>query len=348
MRLIEKLSVASSLLATLTVPALAGVTVSTPANNTEVVSPFTLTADAATCSSEPVDAITYSIDNGTDIQIVKDTSLNESVSTGLGAHTIHVKAWGNKGALCVTDVKITASSESVVTPEGETQSSSVSIPGYAASNSSIQTHSNWQMVHDSATPGSASGSMSLVGSPSHNGTARKFVTHFSGSGGERYSDSFGEDTSASNFVYDGWVYVSGSSSNLGNLELDLNQVLDNGDVMIYSFQCSGHAGVWEYGENAGSAKHSSDHWIRSSVSCNPKNWGANTWHHVQIASSRNSSGHITYKSITFDGTQHTLNKTVFGQFALGWGKVLQTNFQVDGIGSGSTTLYLDDLTVYHW
>jgi hypothetical protein len=32
----------------------------------------------------------------------------------------------------------------------------------------------------------------------------------------------------------------------------------------------------------------------------------------------------------------------------GWGPTMLTNFQVDGLGSGSNTVYLDDLTVYRW
>jgi hypothetical protein len=149
-------------------------------------------------------------------------------------------------------------------------------------------------------------------------------------------------------VYDGWVYVAGSPSNLANMELDLNQVLENGNVMIYSFQCSGNSGQWEFGSNSGSAKHGNAKWVKSGISCNPRSWKGDTWHHVQISESRNSSGYITYHSITFDGTTHNINKTVFGEFALGWGHVLQTNFQIDGIGSGSATTYLDDLTVYRW
>jgi hypothetical protein len=128
----------------------------------------------------------------------------------------------------------------------------------------------------------------------------------------------------------------------------LNQVLENGNVMIYSFQCSGNSGQWEFGSNSGSAKHGNAKWVKSGISCNPRSWKGDTWHHVQISESRNSSGYITYHSITFDGTTHNINKTVFGEFALGWGHVLQTNFQIDGIGSGSATTYLDDLTVYRW
>lgn len=334
-------------LATLTAPAFAATNISSPSNGDSVSTPFILSADAATCSSERVETISYSLDSGTDLEVVHDTALNTKVSAGLGTHVVHVKAWGEKGALCVSEVKVNVT-DAVVKDETGTEAASESIPSNASSISSIQLHSNWEKVHDSATPGHATGEMSIVNSPSHSGAARKFVTHFSGSGGERYSDSFGEDTSATNFVYDGWIYVADSSKNLGNVELDLNQVLENGDVMIYSFQCSGNSGKWEYGSNTGSAKHSHAHWNRSSVACNPKDWSSNAWHHIQISYSRSSSGHITYKTIAFDGTQHTINKTVFGEFALGWGHVLQTNYQIDGVGSGTTTTYLDDLTVYRW
>jgi hypothetical protein len=44
-----------------------------------------------------------------------------------------------------------------------------------------------------------------------------------------------------------------------------------------------------------------------------------------------------------------LNASVPSAFALGWGSVLLTNFQIDGLGaSGSSTLYLDNLTIYCW
>ena len=310
-------------------------------NGDNVSSPFTLTADATTCSSEKVTSITYSLDNGTDLAIAHDTVIDEKVDAGLGTHTVHVKAWGEKGALCVSEVKVTVT-DAVAKLQDGTQVASLSIPSNASAITSIQTHSNWEMTHDGNTPGRSSGSMSIVNNPSHDGAARKFETHFSGSGGERYSDSFGEDTTATNFVYDGWVYIS--SNNLANMELDLNQVLENGDVMIYSFQCSGHSGFWEYG----SSDHGGAKWVKSNAACNPKDWATNTWHHVQIAYSRNNSGYITYHSVTFDGTQHNIEKTVYGKFSLHWGHVLQTNFQIDGVGSGSNTTYLDDLTVYRW
>jgi hypothetical protein len=334
-------------LATQAAPAFAGVTISAPSNGDFVTSPFTLSADASTCSSEQVDSIAYSLDNGTDLEEVHDTVINAKVSAGLGTHVLHVTASGEHGAVCTEEVKVTVI-ESVSKDEDGSDSTDESIPPDAKTNSSIQTHPNWKRVHDSRTPGKSTGEMDIVHSPSRSGSARKFVTHFSRSGGERYSDSFGEDTSAANFVYDGWVYVAGSPSNLANMELDLNQVLSDGDVMIYSFQCSGNSGKWEYGSNSGSIKHPHAKWVKSSVSCDPRDWKGNTWHHVQIAYSRDDTGYITYESITFDGDKHTINKRVLGRFHLGWGHVLQTNFQIDGIGSGSNTTYLDDLTVYRW
>ncbi|MEO6965737.1 MAG: hypothetical protein ABI076_07545, partial [Acidobacteriaceae bacterium] len=72
------------------------------------------------------------------------------------------------------------------------------------------------------------------------------------------------------------------------------------------------------------------------------------WHHVQMSYSRTSNGHITYKYVWFDGVRSTINKTVFGARALGWSSTMSTNFQIDGLGSGSTTVYLDSLKISRW
>jgi hypothetical protein len=58
---------------------------------------------------------------------------------------------------------------------------------------------------------------------------------------------------------------------------------------------------------------------------------------------------VTYQAVWFDGAKQTINATVPSAFALGWGSVLLTNFQIDGLGaSGTATVYLDELTVYRW
>jgi hypothetical protein len=241
----------------------------------------------------------------------------------------------------VTDVTVT------VTSGGG--GSGPEIPGGATSVSSIQVLGGWKASNDSAASGSSNGSMAVVSSPSQSGSARRFITNFSNSGNERYQVSFGDDESATNFVYDGWVYLTSSSSKLANLEMDMNQVMPNGQTVIFGFQCDGWNGTWDYTKNAGTPEHPNDVWVKSSQYCNPRSWGINTWHHVQVYYSRTDAGVVTYHSVWLDGKEQDINVTAPSAFALGWSPVLLTNFQVDGYGSGGqTTVYMDNLVVYRW
>jgi hypothetical protein len=131
--------------------------------------------------------------------------------------------------------------------------------------------------------------------------------------------------------------------------MDMNQTMENGQTVIFGFQCDGYTNTWDYTKNAGSPTNPSDVWVHSSAYCNPRSWSQNTWHHVQVYYSRDGSGNITYHSVWLDGAQSSINATVNSAFALGWGAVLLTNFQVDGLGpSGSPAVYLDNLTVSRW
>lgn len=328
-------------------PAFAGVTVSSPYNNESVGSPFTLSAGASSCSSQAVSAMGYSLDNSSSTTIVNSTSIYAKVSSGSGTHTVHVKAWGNRGAVCVTDVAVKVGT-STATPQAVTSGSGPYIPSNATSVSSLEALSSWKGVKDGATNGSASGWTNLVGSPAVSGSSRQFATSYSNNGGERYWTSFADDAYATNFVYDAWVYPAGNAGSVANLEMDLNQVIPNGDTVIYGFQCDGWTNTWDYTGNAGTRTAPKDKWIHSSQYCNPRAWTRNTWHHVQIYYSRNSYGTVTYHTVWLDGKAQTINGTVASAFASGWGKVLLTNFQVDGYGSGSSNIFLDKLTIYRW
>ena len=430
-----KLGLPSWLLVMLAAQAFAAVTVSSPANGSDVTTPFALTASASSCSSQAISAMGYSLDNSANTTIVVGTSLNASVTAATGVHTLHVKSWGNGGASCVTDVAITvqgaatsaafsdtvsvrspSSGASVMSPFALVASSAscagnqTSAMGYSFDNSpsttivnatsidtsvtaangthilhvkawgagggscvtdvdivvtapanaavvptgaisvsAIQALNTWQAVNDSAASGSSSGSDNLVGSPAYSGTARQFVTTFANGGNERYYVSFGDDTQSTNFLYDTWVYLTSSSSQLANLEMDMNQTMPNGQTAIFGFQCDGYNSTWDYTANKGTPQNPIDAWVNSTASCNPRNWSINTWHHIQISYSRDDSGNITYNAVWFDDVQQNINATVNSAFALGWAPSLLTNFQVDGLGaSGTTTIYMDDLTIYRW
>jgi len=323
------------LLAATAAPAFATITVTAPTNNQQVASPFNLSASAAKCSSQNVAFMGYALDSSANPVTVTGNSLAASVSAPAGPHTLQIIATGVKGATCVASVSITVTA-------------APNIPANAVSVSSLQTLGNWQAASDTGATGSATGAMSLVASPAYGGEALEFITKFKNYGDERYSLVFGDDTTSSNFVWDGWVYLA-KTTTIANLEMDLNQVLDNGQTVIYGFQCDGYSGTWDYTENAGTPQNPDDEWVYSTATCNVSNWTTKKWHHIQIASSRDDLGNVTYESVWFDGAQSVINQTVPSAFALGWSPVLLTNVEVDGSGnSGSSTVYLDDLTVYRW
>jgi hypothetical protein len=216
----------------------------------------------------------------------------------------------------------------------------------------VQALDNWNSAYDTGTSGSAgtsSGATSLVASPSMSGNAREFASTYTNSGGERYYVSFGADTNSSNFFYDVWVYLPDSPTDVATLEFDMNQVMANGQTVIYGFQCDGYSSTWDYTENAGTPEIPVDHWVKSTQSCNIHTWSTETWHHLQVSYSRDDSGNVTYNSVWLDEVEQTIAATVPSAFALGWGPTLLTNFQVDGLGaSGTSTAFLDSMTVYRW
>jgi hypothetical protein len=222
-----------------------------------------------------------------------------------------------------------------------------SIPSNAKSSGDLTASSHWIWGHDSGTPGSATGSSHYPeSSPSLDGKSREFNMSYSNKGGVRFSITFDHNTQVTHFVYDTYVYIT-DPAGLSNLELDMNQVISNGKTVILSFQCSGNAGQWEYGL----IKGKSPKWQHSGIACNPKNWAAKKWHHIQIASQRSSSGNVTYDWVNLDGSYHQLKgATGDGALSLHWAAGdLNLNFQLDGSESrGSVTMYADKLNIYYW
>jgi hypothetical protein len=245
------------------VPAVAGVIIYSPGNGASVSSPFKLSAYSNWCGSQSVVTTGYSLDSSTSTTTFKSQTINTSISASAGGHTLHVKAWGNAGGVCVTDVTFNVTS------------SSSTVPSYASSNSSLETLGNWIKMHDSGTPGTSSGWMNIVSSPSMSGSARQFATSYTNYGGERYSVNFNDDESAHNFELDMWVYLQSPSTGVQILELDLNQVLSNGQTILYGFQCNGWSSTWDFSTNRGSASSPKPHWVNTSAYCNPHSWGTN-------------------------------------------------------------------------
>jgi hypothetical protein len=314
-----------------------------PSAGAKLVSPFTLKASETMCQSQPIAAMGYSIDDSSNTTAVYSSSLNLKAVSPLGAHILHVKSWGTSGAACVSDVPVNV----VPSPES-------TLPSNAIAVNSIQTLTNWRGETDEATGtsggASTSGTTNLATSPSLSGRSRTFVTRYSDYGGERFYASFGADTWATHFLYDGWFYLPSPSTNISNLEFDMNQVMANGQTVIYGFQCDTWSKTWDYTANAGTPEQFSDVWIHSTAACDVHTWETNTWHHLQISYARDGVGNVTYQSVWFDNVEQDLNVTVPSAFAIGWSPTLLTNFQVDGMTEepATVTAYADKLTIYRW
>jgi hypothetical protein len=337
--LVRNCSLAGLILNTISLSAAAGTVVSSPTNGAEVPSPFNLTMFADTCSGQPVTSVGYSLDSSSSTAAFAGQKMNGPVSAPSGWHTLHIKVWNNRGGVCVTDVSIDVAGGALSV-----------IPSNAVKESSIQALGNWVGVHDGGTTGSSSGWTGVQSSPSLTGNSREFATYFGNFGGERYSAQFDDNTTAQNFFYDTWIYISGSADGFSNLEFDLNQTMPNGETVIMGFQCDSWVQRWDYSVNGGSPTAPWDTWLHSYAPCNVHSWGTNQWHHIQIYYSHNESGWVTYHSVWLDGARADLNFTVFSGYELGWAPSIVTNFQIDGASSGSTygKVYLDEMTVYRW
>ena len=135
MKLKRNLSCVCLVPATVMVPALAQTVINSPTNGEQVSSPFTLNMTASTCSSQPVGAVGYSLDNSGNTSSWPAQYINGPVAAPSGWHTLHVKVWNGGGGVCVTDVSIDVDA----TPAASSASLSGSVvPSNAVEVSSIQ------------------------------------------------------------------------------------------------------------------------------------------------------------------------------------------------------------------
>jgi hypothetical protein len=298
---------------------------------------YTSAQTVAISGSTPGSAVHYTLDGST-----------PTASSALYTSPIAVSTTKTIAAIAVAQGYSNSNAVSAAYTIKQAAANGPAIPANAVVATELQTYPNWKFNHDPGTPGTASGSKTLVGSPSLSGNAADFDNGYTNYGGEIYHITFGYDAVPTNFVYDAQVYIA-AGSQIGNLEMDMNQVIPNGDTVIYGFQCDGDHGTWDYSSNV-SGLHSHISWLHSTQPCNPNKWARNAWHHVQISYSRDEVGHVTYHSVWLDGVEAPINQTVPTAESLGWAHGdLLLNFQVDGIaGSNASVIYVDNLSVARW
>ena len=325
------------------------ITVASPSNGASATSPLWVRAHNVGCNGLSPTAFGFSIDNST-VTTMGNTAYDIDVTTvsiASGTHSIHFKGWTSNGICPVLTTTVNVNgSASTSSSSTSSSSTSASIPSYAVASNDLDIAGNWQYEHDAGTPGTSQGSTTYPATTPLYDDAREFYMTYSSRGGERWHLSFGNDTVSTHFILDTYVYVA-NPDQLANLELDLNQVLSTGKTVIFGTQCSTYSGTWEW-----TYYSSGFHWHSSNIPCNPRTWAANTWHHIQVAFHRDSSGYVTHDWVNFDGKQTNFSgaSASSGQY-LGWAKgSLTTNVQMDGYNktSGSVTSYLHKTTFYRW
>jgi hypothetical protein len=330
------------------------ITVASPASGATTSSTVWIRAHNIGCNGLSPTAFGYSIDSsGATTFGVSPYDIDVAhQSFGAGKHVIHFKSWTTAGVCPVVDSAINVAG-GPSTPVAAVSSNtsglitvSASIPSNAIASADLDTDRNWAYEHDAGTPGSSRGSTAFPATTPVYDNAREFYMTYTSRGGERWHISFANDDSATHFIFDTYVYVV-NPSQLANLELDLNQVLSNGQTVIYGTQCAVYSQSWEWAYISGGHPH----WHASNVPCNPMTWAPNTWHHIQMGFHR-SGGYVTHDWVSFDGKQSNFSgASASSAQALGWGKgTLLMNMQMDGYsgGSGSIKAYFHKTTYYRW
>jgi hypothetical protein len=325
-----------------------GEQVTSPTPGEVIDAPVWVRAHVVACNGSKSTSFGYSIDDETAFHPgVTVNDIDATVAVTAGAHIVHVKAWSAAGECPTVSIAFTSrAGEDGGAPPSD---GGITVPAGATVAAALETSTQWKWNDDPGTKGSASGTSEYETAP--DGTAaRRFDSSYTGGGGEIFHLSFGNDELATHFVYDNWVYVVDPGSLL-NLEMDMNQVVANGDTIIYGFQCAHGSGTWEYTLNDGTPAKQIDHWHPSNVACDPTTWKANVWHHIQVAYDRDDAGNVTYEQVAFDGkVSELIGAHGPSAFAIGWAKGdLLTNFQLDGDGaSGSITAYAKGFSVSRW
>lgn len=317
------------------------VTVGSPVNGARISSTVLIRAHNVGCDGHAPTSFGLSIDDAEGI-VPGESAYDIDFMTPdipAGTHTLYFKSTTSRGPCPVASTTFTV--------DEKVDASSPLIPANAISSGDLDGSSKWTEEHDGGTPGKSKGSTSYPAKAPTYGDAREFYMTYSDEAGERWSNTFTKDAEATHFVLDTYVLLP-NPSEVKNLELDINQVISDGETIILSTQCSGETGSWEYGDTVG--KH--DHWKSTNIKCDPKNWTANVWHHVQIGEHRDDNGFVTHDWVTVDGNYNAFeNATLESAHFLDWGAGdINTQFQIEGAsaGSGSVTAYIHKFTVYRW
>ena len=331
----------------ITVTSLAGVHVTSPANNSTVSSPASYVATATTGCSKGVASMGVYVNNKL-ILTQTGAKLNAQVTLGAGPQNTVVEEWDACGGASTVPVNVT-------------------VQGSGTKLSNLQTSTGWKSwgqgppSYADCSPSPCNGfqfSHTLnVASTSLSGHATRF--NLGGASGTapygdvlfslpligQYSTQNLLDTSRTlmptlhNFTYDAYFYVTNASITQV-LEFDINMYM-NSVGQIWGTQCNNLGGkVWDIWDDA-NAK-----WVSTGAACNLINGG---WNHVTLQVQREANNSLLYQSITLNGVTTVLNKTYPPFYVPASWYGVTVNYQMDGNAKQTPyTTYLDNVSLTYW
>lgn len=326
---------------TIYVKAGAGVFVTSPTSNSTVGSPANFVATSTTTCPLGVASMGIYTSPGKLAYTVGGSKLNTSLSLSPGTYNTTVEEWDHCGGAATKQVTITVSGNgkmfSNLQAAGGWKGYAQQPPSYGDCNGCTPSGpgTTWAMYQGVKNPtlSGSSTQYNLGGAWAYTDVLwnNHLIGDFSSQGLPDSSHTIVPNLH--DFTYE--VYFFGS--NLGAsqaLEFDLNQFFNNMGF-TWGHECRVAGGnEWDIWDNAGGK------WVSTGIPCNPIE---NGWNHLILQVSRTSSNQLLYKSITFNGVTHVLNRTYSPFSAVGWYGVT-VNYQMDGNYKQSPyTVYVDKL-----
>jgi len=304
------------------------VTVSSPAQNANVPLTFNVVASATTSNSgAKVTGWHIYIDSVDKWGTAGPTSsINQSVTTTAGTHTMLVRAWDSTGAFGDQTLGITAqgTGSGLQPPPGATTVADLDEAITKTDGSDVQkVVDGWTVAAGSCTGACAAKAGSLdavysvtngVASPSRDGSSSKLTISQS----PQYTNDLfwlkiGAQDAATHFLSDFWVYPESSMSSAQAMEYDIFQFLGGRNYM-WGTQCNLISHRWQADTENGAG------WVDikkpdgTYLTCGTSGsydtvFSPNAWHHVkwQVERLTDGSSKCRFDALEFDGTVHTLN-----------------------------------------
>lgn len=306
--------------------AFAGVTVSSPASGSTVSSPVHVVASAS--SSYPISAMKVYVD-GNSVYSKASNKIDTYISMSAGSHYVVVQAWDSTGAVFKRARSITVSKST--STGGKTFSDIEEMSGWQSCTVCAGINASGPVAKYSMTQHRSS--------PSMDGDSTEYWI----GGTTPYSDALwwkqlGGNSAPRRFVYDLYFYVK-TPQYAQALEFDVNHSF-NGKKYIMGTQCDiRNDRQWEVWD--GIAKT----WRGTGVACSPP--PAYKWNHLVEEFVHDSSGKVTFVSITLNGQKYYINRS-YWSVSSGASEV-NVAFQMDGdYAQHDFSAWLDNVKLTYW